>query len=125
MKPGRLDKLITIQRRVSTLSSSGEDIASWVNVAARCPATVTPVRGSETDGRPQPVAQEQVNFMVRRTAALATISPLDRILYPAPQIGMEDLVGERTIYDVLAVHEIGRNEGLRFIAQRHSDRPAS
>jgi hypothetical protein len=51
--------------------------------------------------------------VVRYGPLAATLSPLDQVRYPAGEGGAD--------YDVLAVHEIGRREGLRVLARRRAD----
>lgn len=85
-------------------------------------ASKLPVRGEERFTNPQLVAREQVEFGVRHSADVAALTPQDRVIYPA----MEEASPQndpRTgdIYDVLAVHEIGRREGLRILTARRAD----
>ena len=58
---------------------------------------------------PQLVAKQQSEFQVRWSPDIADLSPLDRITYGG------------SVYDIAAVHEIGRREGLRVIAVRRTD----
>lgn len=127
MQAGRLDQLITIQRNTPTQSESGEPQDNWSNIGPlRRPADVLPVRGDERFGGDQFVAKEQIEFRIRYAASVADLTPRDRVIYPAlttqeindsPQ---PDVVTRR-IHDVLAVHELGRNEGLRIITARRAD----
>lgn len=82
---------------------------------------MAPVRGEERFTDPQYVAKEQIDFRIRYAAALADLSPQDRVLYPAPVAGAESSAATRTIYDVIAVHEIGRREGLQLMTTRRAD----
>jgi head-tail adaptor len=124
MRAGRLDRLITIQRPTTTGSHSGEPQLSWVAIAGcqRRAASMAPVRGDERFTGEQIVGQEQVEFRIRYSAGVADISPKDRIIFPA--LGDNSPTNDprtREIYDILAVHEIGRREGLRLITQRRAD----
>lgn len=121
MRAGRLDRLITIQRKSSTPSDSGEPVETWTNVAARRPASASPVRGEERFTGEQLVAKDQIEFRTHYSELLVTLSAIDRVLYPAPEIGEEASAPERTIHDVLAVHEIGRREALQIITARRTD----
>lgn len=122
MRAGRLDRLITIQRKTSTASSSGEPQESWSDIVTRRPASLAPVRADERFAGPQIGATEQVEFRIRYSQDVADLSPLDRIIYPALSADSPDesSTGNRR-YDILAVHEIGRREGLQIIAFRRPD----
>lgn len=126
MQAGRLDRLITIQRNASTAGEDGQPVESWSVVGtARRPASMRPVRGDERFTAPQYVASEQVEFRVRYADTVAELTPLDRIVYPAFTSAESDSpptdIETRRIYDVLAVHEIGRREGLQIITARRAD----
>lgn len=122
MRAGRLDRLITIQRKSETQLPSGEPVEAWTTIVSRRAASMAPVKGDERFATPQEVASEQVEFRVRHSLDVAALSPKDRIVYPAlSEASPEDEPDERNIYDVLAVHEIGRREGLRIITQRRAD----
>lgn len=122
MLAGPLDRRITIQRKTVSPSSSGHPVETWTTLATKF-ASFAPVRGQERFGAPAEDAQQQVQFDIRYASALAGLSPLDRIVFPP----LDDQSPEPTpdpaaIYDIVAVHEIGRREGMRIIAVRHPDR---
>jgi head-tail adaptor len=122
MRAGRLDRLITVQRRTLTLSDSGEPIETWTTIAARRAASLRPAAGSERFSDPMKVAEENVEFQIRWSASLADLQPQDRIIYPSlADESPEDVPDTRNIYDVLAAHEIGRREGIQIIAKRRAD----
>lgn len=81
---------------------------------------MSPVNGDERFGGEQYVAKEQTEFRVRYSSVIANLTPQDRIIEPALQADSPSSE-ERRIYDILAVHEIGRREGLRIIASRRPD----
>lgn len=121
MRAGRLDRLITIQRKSVVSSDSGEPQESWSTLVLRRPATVAAIRGDETFSNPQVLAKELTQFWIWRSADVADVSPQDRIIYPA--LAADSPVGDaesRRIYDIVAVHEAGR-EGLKLIAERRPD----
>lgn len=120
MRAGRLDRTITIQVKSEMQSDSGEPQESWSTVVLLRPASVTPVKGDERFSGEQIVAREQVEFRIRWSEDMSTLSPLHRVIYPALRTS-SDTPQERDIYDVLALHEVGRREGLRIIAQRRAD----
>lgn len=121
MRGGRLDRLITIQRKTSTASDSGEPQDTWTTIAPlRRPASMAPVRGDERFNIPQISALEQIEFRIRYSSDVAALSPQDRIIHPALSADSPE-PAVRKIHDVLAVHEIGRREGLQIITQRRPD----
>ena len=124
MRAGKLDRLIDIQRSSSGTSNSGEPIAGWQTIITRRAASYAPVLGTERFNAPQLAALQQVEFKIRYSADVANLSPLDRVIYPAleptspPAFAMVN-----RLYDILAVNEIGRREGLAIIAARRPDVP--
>lgn len=121
MKAGSLDRRVTLMRKTETQSPSGEPVVAWTILATRA-AGLSPVSGSERSVAPQVVAQEQVEFRVRWSTDIADLTPRDRIVYPAldPEEPAAE-IPDTHIYDLLAVHEIGRREGFRLIAYRRTD----
>jgi head-tail adaptor len=121
MRYGRLDRQITIQRKTVTQSASGDPVETWATLARRW-ASMDKLSGDERFNAPQILAQQQTEFQVRWSGDLAGLSPLDRIVYPAlADASPEPTPTAGSIYDVLAVHEIGRREGLQIVAVRRAD----
>ena len=118
MRAGRLDRKITIQRKTGDVSPSGEPVEAWGALVTRW-ASMAPVRGDERFSSPQVVANEQIEWRLRWDLALADLSPQDRIVYPAIDPAAEPVT--RSVYEILAVHEIGRREGLQIITTRRPD----
>ena len=122
MRAGRLDQLITIQRKSVTASDSGDPVESWNTIVGRRAASVGAVRGEERFVAPQIVAQAQLEFRIRWSANVADLAPRDRIVYPAlSEDSPEDVPDTTRIYDVQQVNEIGRREGLQIIALQRTD----
>lgn len=125
MRAGILDRRVTIQRKTVTQSPSGEPAEAWANLVLRRPASMWPVKGDERFTSPEKVANEQIEFRVRYSADVSTLTPLDRIIHPAltedQAADAEYVIPTRSIHDVLAVLELGRREGLRIITNRRSD----
>jgi len=116
LRAGDLDTPIAIQRKSVTYSPSGEPVETWGTLFNRR-ASIRPLLGDERNGAEQLVGREQSEFKIRWSLDVATLSPLDRIVCPASDAGISP-VNSRSIYDVFAVHEIGRNIGLRVLAAR-------
>jgi head-tail adaptor len=125
MQAGKLDRKITIQRKSSTLSESGDPVDTWANVAIRRSASMWPFRGTEGFSAPEETSFEQVEFRVRYSSDIADLSPKDRIICPAlTEAQAADggyVIPGRSIYDVVGVLEINRREGLKIITQRRPD----
>lgn len=128
MQAGRLDRFITIQRKTSTLGDDGQPVDTWAQVGVlRRPATAVAVRGGEGFDNPQFVAKELTQFWIRWSEEVEFLSPLDRIIYPAltddevANSPSPDVILVRRLYDIQAVHETGRHEGLKIVAERRSD----
>lgn len=125
MKSGQLDRRVTIQRKTSSPSPSGEPNDTWSMLAVRRAASMWPVRGDERFASPEKVASDQIEFRVRYSADVAALTPLDRVIYPAltEEQAEEEayVIPERSIHDVLLVQEIGRREGLKIITARRAD----
>jgi SPP1 family predicted phage head-tail adaptor len=123
MNLGRLDRRIALQRKTVTRSPSGQPIETWSPLVARRWASVAPVLGDERFTAPQYAALEQVEFRLRWSSDVASVTPLDRIVYPAPAASSPPPpIAEHDLYDVLAVHEIGRRAGLRIVTARRVDK---
>lgn len=128
MRAGQLDRRVTIQTRSNITRPSGATVQGWTNVGGRRPARQVPVRGQELNGLPQAVASQQVEWRVRYAAALLTLSPLSRLIYPAitdAEAGdpnFEPAVGR--IFDIQVVGETERREGLSIMTLRRSDVPS-
>lgn len=125
MKAGALDRKIDIQRQSATQSPSGATSEIWATIAggAARPASVRPLRGEERFTEPQWIARQQVEVEIRWTAALAALSPRNRLIYPAVQdwLSPPDAISEERIYDIMDVQEIDRRAGLRIFAARRAD----
>ena len=119
MRAGKLDRRIDLQRSTSTASASGEPVETWSDIVTNIPASIAPLSGEERFTGPQIVATDQVEFRVRYSLAVASLSPLDRVVYPARNTASPP--DEVSIYDVLQATEIGRREGIRILAARRPD----
>lgn len=108
MRAGALDRRIVIERATTTpdeFNASGE---TWAALA-----TVWASKSDVKDGermRAGAVSSEiTTRFQVRYSTTLADVGPKDRVRFDG-----------RT-YDIVAVKEIGRNEGLEITAAARND----
>lgn len=114
MRAGTIDRKITIQRKTSDTSNSGEPIETWSDLSTRW-ASIRPLTGTERLSGENLVAKEQVEFRTRWSAAIADLSPLDRIIYP-PTASPTDL----QIYNIVQASELGRKEAMLVLAYRYA-----
>lgn len=114
MRAGTLDRLVALQRKSATVSDTGEEQVTWATVARRW-ANKTPVAGVERYGGEQLEAKEQVEFRLRWDPLIQDLQPTDRVIEPVQDASAPP---ERSIYDVIAVLEVGRHEVLRVITTR-------
>ncbi len=124
MRAGKLDRKVTLQQRAAGQDTAGEEVDSWITVGKeRRAASYRPLRGSERFQDEQLIAREQVEFKLRLSAAVNATNPRYRVIYPALAAGetIGDVSDDR-IYDVLAVHELGRREGLQLMAVRRAEK---
>lgn len=117
MRAGRLDRLVTIQRRAGTQDETGAIVGSWGTLAT-VPASYTPKSGAEAFKGEGFVARQMVEFRVRWDASFADLRPRDRLVYPGLEGSPEPEPTEGTIFDIQDVTELGRNEGFVILASR-------
>lgn len=121
MRAGKLDRKITIQRKAVTQSTSGAEVEQWADRVHRRSASYFPVSGDERFGGDQWASREQVEFTIRYSDNLADLSPLDRVIYPAPTEANTTNSDQGTVFEIMAVHEVDRRKGLRILAARRSE----
>jgi SPP1 family predicted phage head-tail adaptor len=108
MLAGKLDRRITLQRYGITYNDDNEPVegftdlatvwASWRRASARETLASAEINAAATDV-----------FEIRWSSVVSEINPKDRLIY------------QGDVYDIQAVAEIGRREGLRIDATRHTD----
>lgn len=116
MRAGQLDTRIALQRKAVTYSSSGEPVETWSTLVERWSA-IEPVTGDERNAAEQWVAREQTQFTVRWSEEIEDLSPLDRIICPVDDASASPEV-TRSVYDIIAVHEVGRHEQMQIMTAR-------
>lgn len=116
MRAGTLDTRVVLQRKTNSYSPSGSPIEVWSALVTRW-AAVKPVTGDERNAAQQWIAREQTQFTIRWSQDIDDLSPLDRIICPAEDAANSP-VSNRSIYDIIAVHEAKRRESLIITAAR-------
>jgi head-tail adaptor len=116
MRAGTLDVRIALQRKATSYSIAGDPVDVWSTLVERWSA-VDPVRGDERNAAQQWVAREQTKFTLRWSAAIDDFSPLDRVIFPADDAANSP-ISSRSTYDVIEVHQEGRNDKVVIMAAR-------
>lgn len=105
MQPGRMDRRVTLQARTVTQDAYGEEIPTWVDIATVWAHRVE-LRGDERWQALQSVAKTDIKYNIRYMDGL---NPMDRLIE-----------GGR-VFDIKAVLEIGRREGLEIHAEARAE----
>ena len=116
MQAGKLDRRISIERRTDTRDEVGQPIPDWERIGTARWARYFPVSGDERFTSDQFIARQQIEWTVRWATDLAEVNPLDRIVYPVTTTPTNS-----EIYDIIAVHEVGRRQGLKIITARRAE----
>ena len=116
MRAGSLDRRIELQRKTTSWSSSGQPVETWSTLTQRW-ANYKSLTGDERNAAQQWIAREQVKFTIRWSSDVSDFSSLDRIIFPATDASVSP-VPSRSIYDVIAVSEEGRQKGIAILAAR-------
>ena len=103
MKIGKLDRRITIERATLTLNDYGERAETWTTLATVWAEVNYRGSGSESIQSDQVYAVQPVHFILRYSSTVSDVRPSDRVSYNGQ------------LYQIEAVQEIGREEGLRLV----------
>jgi SPP1 family predicted phage head-tail adaptor len=101
MNPGRLDRRITIQAPVQARDASGGVVTTWLD-AATVSAQRIDQGGREFRSAGSLLSETTAIFEIRYFRGITTAHRVKE---------------SETVYDVLAVGEIGRREGMRLQAK--------
>jgi SPP1 family predicted phage head-tail adaptor len=104
MRFGRMDRRVTIQRATLATNEYGERAETWGTLATMwAEISYKYGSGSESIQSDQILAKQPVSFVIRYSTTTSGILPSDRVSY------------DGKIYQIEAVQEIGRSEGLRIV----------
>lgn len=103
MKAGRLDRRISIITPAPTQNAFGEEINSWSTFATVW-AELKYAGGNEAYPDNQFVSKVDTVFRIRWSNTVKPLEARDRVIF------------DNRIFDIVAVHEIGRREGLELFA---------
>ena len=104
MRFGQMDRRIVIERATLTTNTYGERAESWGTYATVW-AEISYKFGSGTESiqSDQILTKQPVSFIIRYSATTAGVIPTDRVSYGGD------------LYQIEAIQEIGRAEGLRVV----------
>ena len=98
---GRLDRLITYERKSVTINATGNETETYTTLFTGW-SSIQPFRGKETTQAGEVVAS---NFYVIKTRYNSSLKPKDRANYNS------------NYYDIVSVNELGRKEGLELMVE--------
>ncbi len=107
MKSRKLDRRIRIERATFATDAFGTPVPTWAELktVAAQQYRQRPVEAWKAGGT---AASLETVWVIRWSPTMATLSPLDRLRYPADADGL--------IYEISGVSEIGRREGIEIIS---------
>ena len=112
MISGPRDRRIKIERRTSTLDGFGGEIVTWVEVGSGWWVSSLPVKDSEAFRNSEATATITHRFqMLWSVQAWNEIDPRCRITF------------DNRTYDIVAVKEIGRRDGIEISATARAEGP--
>lgn len=114
-RAGLLDTRVTIQRKTTGQSNSGEPVEAWSDLATRW-AEVRPMTGTERLVGENLTAKEQIQFRIRFDDSIADLSPLDRIVMPPTASPTDD-----QIYNIIQASEAERRDWFLILAYRFAN----
>lgn len=108
MLAGKLDRRITLTRYGITYNSDNEPQEAWTTLAT-VSASWRRATARETLAGAEVSAAASDIFETHYVPTLAGLNPKDQLVY------------QGNVYNITAVDEIGRREGLRIAASRRAD----
>jgi SPP1 family predicted phage head-tail adaptor len=105
MNPGKMDRQITLQKFTVTQDAYGEPIETWTTLAEVW-AQYLPGGGNERFAAQQVFAETEARFLIYWRN---DVTPVNRLQFDGKG------------YDILAVQEIGRREGLELRAKARAE----
>lgn len=108
MKPGEMDRRITIQRYSDTYDDHGGLVMDWADLALVW-AKYTPISDSEQWRAASVEASATARFLIRYSSTVSDVGPKDRVIF------------EGDAYGIRGVKEVGRREGLEITVEGRRD----
>lgn len=109
LSAGKLDRKIILQRFTSTVDAYNEPVKTWATLATRS-ASYEPLSDGERFRAGETAATASARFVIRHSAAVADLSPLDRLVFNG------------VTYEIAHVKEAeGRGVGIEITAKARAD----
>lgn len=108
MDAGKLDRRITLQRYGITYNEDNEPVEGFSDLATVW-ASVQYASDGERVRAAEVGATITIRFQIRYSSTVAGVNPKDRVVY------------DGKVFDISAVKELGRSEGLEISAAAAAD----
>ncbi len=106
---GKMDRRITLERFTETVDQFNEPVKAWGVLATRA-ASYEPLSDGERFRAGETAATASARFVIRHSAAVADLSPLDRLTFGG------------VVYDIVHVKEAhGRGVGIEITARARAE----
>ena len=109
MEAGKLDRRVTLQPRLLTKDGFNADVESWPD-GLTVWASYEPVKDGERLRAAETAATITARFQIRWSPDVVGLSEIDRLSFDGRS------------FDIVAVKEIGRREGLEISATARAER---
>lgn len=80
VKPGRLNKLVSVERNTEAIDTFGEAVKTWSALKTDVPASVEPLRGKELFAAQQVQAEISTRVRLRADPLLDDLVAKDRVV---------------------------------------------
>lgn len=108
LSAGKMDRKIVLQRFTETRDAFNEPVKTWATLATRS-ASYEPLSDGERFRASETAANASARFVIRYSAAVADLSPVDRLVF------------EGRTYEILHTKEVGRREGIEITAAARAE----
>jgi SPP1 family predicted phage head-tail adaptor len=108
MRGGKLDRRIVLQQATTTYDALNNPVKTWATLATVW-ASKTDLSDTERVQAAEVGADMTTRFQIRHSNTVSVINPKDRLTYAG------------NTYQIVAVKEIGRNEGYEITAVVRTD----
>lgn len=109
MQAGKLDRRIVLQRATVATDAFNQPVQTWGTLATVW-ASAKPISDGERARAGEVFSSLSMRFQIRYSSTVANLDTRDRVVFDS-----------RT-YDIVAVKEIGRREGLEITAAARAER---
>lgn len=110
MQAGKLDRRVRFDAATETLSAAGEPTRTWAEVATVW-GSKEPLTGREAFQAQQLQAKVDTRFRIRWNETLSHVTPKETFR----------ILCDGLVYDIVSALEVGRREGLEFMAFARAD----